>query len=132
MPALLKNKPQPSREPKRTHRIAKIPKASETPSEHSLDTEETQDDIQIEKPFCSLSKKDLIALLKQAHSRFRYGLDTLLACLMLLKQINFEVEESKGRLLVAALIMIAAKVHEFRTPQFSALNIWGEFSFGKD
>ena len=118
MPAALQIKPEATRLPKRSIRIAKPVKKSKALSEQSLDTEDTEDNIQIESPMTSLSKRDLITLLKQAHARFRYGLDTLLACLMLLKHINFEVEERKGRLLVAALLMMGGKVHEFRPPQY--------------
>lgn len=132
MPVTIKNKPEPCRNPKRSYRIAKHPKRSKTLSEQSLDTEDTQDDIQIEQQMSTLSKKDLVTLLKQVHSRFKYGLDTLLAALMLLKRINFEVEESRGKLLAAALLMIAGKVHEFRTPQYLDLAIWGSYAFGKN
>jgi hypothetical protein len=61
----------------------------------------------------------MVLLLKQVHARLRYGLDTLLVGLMLLKRVDFYVGEAKATLLVAALLEIAAKVHEFRTPQFS-------------
>ena len=66
-----------------------------------------------------------MVLLRQAHRRFKYGLDTLLACFVLLDKIAFKIEERKERLLVSALVSICGKVHEYRTPQYGELAIWG-------
>jgi hypothetical protein len=68
-------------------------------------------------------------LLRSVIARFRYSLDTYFVCLSLLHKIKFQIPHSRARLLAAALLLLAAKVHEFRTPRFSDLLLWGEHLF---
>ena len=147
-------KPQPKQH--RTRHIAKLSASQLLPcSDTVLDTDDADSNIQtdsiqkdsiiqtesnIQTPQAPLPKQavpvlhkgNLVFLLKQVHSRMRYGLDTLLVSLLLLKQIEFRVDLGKEKLLAAALLEIAAKVHEYRTPQFSQLSIWGDYSFGRE
>ena len=57
------------------------------------------------------SKRSLLALVKQVHRQLRYGMDTLMVALLLLRQVSFEVEESREKLMAAVLVVMAAKVH---------------------
>lgn len=70
--------------------------------------------------------KEVGYMLKLAVLRFRYSLDTYYVCLSLLGKIKFQICPKKARLISAAVILIAGKVHEFRTPKFIDLLNWGE------
>jgi hypothetical protein len=129
MPARVAPQSQPKQH--RTRQIAKSDKSTASPAapKPSLKADDnnskaqpspaTGSQVQTSETNCAISKRTMVLLLKQVHARLRYGLDTLLVGLMLLKRVDFYVGEAKATLLVAALLEIAAKVHEFRTPQFS-------------
>jgi hypothetical protein len=42
----------------------------------------------------------------------------------MLNRLKFEIPQGKVRLMASALLLIAAKVHEFRTPKFVELLEW--------
>ena len=48
----------------------------------------------------------------------------------MLAQLKLDPQPDNTRLLVAALLLLAAKVHEFRTPKFLDLIQWGGHEFG--
>jgi hypothetical protein len=72
----------------------------------------------------SSSPKEVASLLKFAIRRFKYSADTYLVCLTMLNRLKFEIPQGKVRLMASALLLIAAKVHEFRTPKFFELLEW--------
>lgn len=74
--------------------------------------------------------KELTQLLKIAIYRFKYSADTHLVALSILALLKFQIPQGKLRLFSASLLLIAAKVHEFRTPKFVDLLQWGEHEFG--
>jgi hypothetical protein len=48
----------------------------------------------------------------------------------MLAQLKFEIPQGKTKLIASALLLIAAKVHEFRTPKYVELLKLGEHEFG--
>lgn len=68
-------------------------------------------------------------LVKFANLIFKYSLDTYLVCLKILNSLKIDIHSTKIRLTAATVLLIAAKVHEFRTPKFVDLVRWGEFEF---
>jgi hypothetical protein len=62
---------------------------------------------------------------------FRYSLDTHFVCLSLLAKIKFQISINRVKLLTAALLLLAGKVHEFRTPKFTGILSWLEHDFKK-
>ena len=62
----------------------------------------------------------------------RYGLDTLLASLMILEKMEFKLNEGKERLIAATVLQTSAKIHEYKTPTYSQLIAWGSHSFTKE
>lgn len=99
----------------------------------SLSTEDADSATLVPEPQESLQgKRRLLELVKQVHRRLRYGSDTLLVALLLLRQVRFEVEEGRERLMAAVLVAMAGKVHEYRAPEFQSLSAWSAFSFRRE
>jgi|694.fasta_scaffold49772_3 hypothetical protein len=48
----------------------------------------------------------------------------------MLATINFEITTERTKLIASAILLIAGKVHEFRTPKFVDLLRWGAHEFG--
>ena len=88
------------------------------------DTDDTNSSIQIFSDKAVVLKKNIIPHLRYLQNTMRYGIDTLMVSLLILKKIEMKVEEGKEKLLAATLLETAAKVHEFKTPKFKDLLIW--------
>ena len=115
------------------HRTRPISKNSQKLSPASTHTDDSTDnDLPIQMPPANpTSKITLIHLLRQLQTKLRYGADTLLTALMLLKQIG-SLPVGQERLIATALIVMAGKVHEYRTPQYSDFSLWANFSFSRE
>jgi hypothetical protein len=74
--------------------------------------------------------QEVFQQLKLILNRFKYSLDTYHVCLSMLAAINFEIAAEKAKLIASAILLIAGKVHEFRTPKFVDLLRWGAHEFG--
>ena len=62
----------------------------------------------------------------------RFGPDTYLASLKILRKIKFGGNLYAWKMIAAAIVSISAKVHEFRVPNYEQLIKWGKKCFGKD
>lgn len=76
--------------------------------------------------------KEIVFLLKDITMRFKYSLDTYFVCLSLLSRINSKIPENRLRLMVAGLVLLSGKVHEYRTPRFMDMIRWGGEHFSNE
>ena len=71
-------------------------------------------------------------LIKDYIVKARFGPDTYLASLKVLRKLKFGGNLCAWKMIAAAIVSITAKVHEFRVPNYDQLIKWGKKSFGKE
>ena len=136
------NNPEPCRLP-RPHKLKRIRKLSGLHSKHSPSTPShfsTPHRLPANSlPTCSggplrHQAHSMVSLVRNLNEHMGYAQDTYLACLRLLQQLKFQTASMANptpspKLVAAATVALTAKVHEYRTPKFTDLMVWGSQEF---